>query len=142
MVTSGSAVSIESSSDRTVSTLPALSTDRASSTWTPCAATVKGPAYVVHAPLPMRYSVRATPDPASVADSVTFGAVVNQPALPSGLAGAVVTVVTGAVVSTGGPSTVTAIVCCASTLPATSVERNPTVCSPAPVTTTGSVYAV
>ena len=100
---------------------------------------VNGAVYVVHAPLPVRYSVRATPESASVAVSVTLGAVVNQPASPLGEAGSVLTVVTGAVVSTGGPSTVTSMDCSSSTLPATSVERNRTVWSPAPVTTTGSV---
>src|SRR6478735_1321973 len=138
MATSGSPVSTAMSFDCAVSTLPARSTDRTSRTWRPCAVTVNGAVYAVHVPLPMRYSVRATPEPASVAASVTFGAVVNQPALPSGEPGSVRTVVTGAVVSAGGPSTVNVRDCSSSTLPASSVERYPTVCSPSGTSTAPS----
>ena len=56
---------------------------------------------------------------------------------PASFAGANVAEVTGAVASI-----LTATVLAASTLPALSVERNRSSCSPSPLTATGAVYAV
>src|SRR2546426_3855937 len=98
-----------------VSTLPALSTERYPTVWVPSPVTFTGSVYGVHGPPSTEYSVRATPDAVSAADSVTGTAWLIH---PSSLGGANCAVVSGAVVST---RTVSVLV--SSTLPALSTDR-------------------
>src|SRR2546430_463049 len=79
-----------------VSTFPALSTERYRTVWVPSPVTLTGSVYGVHGPPSTVYSVRATPDVASAADSVT-----GTPWLihPSSFGGANCAVVSGAVAS-------------------------------------------
>src|SRR4051812_19560072 len=86
------------------STLPSVSVERQWNQWRPhgLAAEQKlvGPVYGVHAPpTPMKYSVDAIAEAASVAVSVISGFVMYQPLRPSGEAGAIANAVTGFVVS-------------------------------------------
>src|SRR6185503_5806086 len=127
----GLVASMVSTADLTVSTLPALSVARYSSSCSPSPVTSTGWVYGVHGPPSSAYSTDATPDAGSAAASVTGTVPACQ---PSSFAGANVAVVTGAVAST-----FTATAFAASTLPAPSTERNRTSCVPSPATVTGSV---
>ncbi len=88
------------------SSLLARSNERYSTRYSPGSERRNGALYCCHAPPLMRYSVRATPVPASVALSVTVTGRV-----PFGSVGVVDAVVTGAVSSTSAiTSTVTVAV--------------------------------
>ncbi len=121
---------MRSTADFSVSTLPALSVERNSSSCCPSPVTSTGVEYGVHAPPSSDHSTVLTPEPASVAASTTGMVPLCQPA---SFAGANVAEVTGAVASI-----LTETVFVASTLPALSVERNRSSCSPSPLTATGS----
>jgi hypothetical protein len=100
-VVTGAVVSILTSTDFAVSTLPATSVERNRTSWVPSPLTDTGAVYAVHSVAPSTwYSVDATPLPpsSSTADSETDAGPVYQPptAVPSTVA-----VVTGAVVSCG-----------------------------------------
>jgi hypothetical protein len=91
--------------------------------------------YAVQPPESSAYSTEATPEPASVAVTVTT-------AVPSASVRTVAEVTGGVVSGWGGATTVKLAICSAEVLPATSVARKCTMCAPTVFTTTGAVYAV
>src|SRR2546428_8663875 len=116
-------VSTSTSAARTVSPLPARSTDENSRTCLPSSERTNGPVYGIHMPPSRRYCVDRTPLKPSVGLSVTDTFEMYQPWSPSAPANSAM--VTGAVVSI-------AILTewAASTLPAMSVAKYWSVCRP------------
>src|SRR5690606_10046261 len=105
--------------------LPAASVAR-NQTVVASSPTTTGSVYADHSPSdPIRYSVDATPDPASEEVTVTVRASASTVPFTSG----------------GVPSSWRASSVTSETLPASSVARTCTVWSPSPETDTGSVYA-
>src|SRR5437870_7392959 len=117
--------STSSSATRTVSILPAPSTEENSRTCLPSSDRLNGPVYGIHRPPSRRYCVDRTPLKPSVGLSVTDTFEIYQPWSPS-------TPVNEAVVDGGVASTETLADRTVSCRPARSVAKNSRKCRPSP----------